>query len=90
VVVPRLVGERFGAAVRAVSAAGLHQSAPGFPGSIGNPTFNGHCQQVVSQSPRAGTSLPRGSTVSIVYAICPRSVTHGHPYTTASGGRRSR
>jgi PASTA domain len=80
VVVPNLVGDRFGAAVREVRQAGLHQGTQGFPGSIGNPTFNGHCKKVVSQAPRAGRRLPRGSTVSIVYAICPHAIANGHPY----------
>jgi hypothetical protein len=54
VVVPNLVGDRFGAAVREVRQAGLHQGTQGFPGSIGNPTFNGHCKKVVSQAPAGG------------------------------------
>lgn len=90
VVVPRLVGERFEVAVRDVHEAGLEQTAPGFPESIGNPTFNGRCKKVLSQSPRPGTKLRRGSTVGIVYGVCPQAVNNGHPYTTPSGGRPSK
>jgi pimeloyl-ACP methyl ester carboxylesterase len=75
-----LAGDRFGAAVREARRAGLHQGTQGFPGSIGNPTFNGRCKKVISQAPRAGRRLPRGSTVSIVYAICPQAIANGHPY----------
>jgi len=77
--VPKLVGERFGAAVRRVERAGLEQTAPAFTGTVGNPHFNGHCQRILHQSPPAGTKVVKGYTVSIVYGVCPKSIQHFRP-----------
>lgn len=76
--VPKLVGERFGKAVRDVERAGLEQHAPAFTGTIGNPHYNGHCKKILSQSPPAGTKLPKGATVSIVYGVCPHAISKAH------------
>jgi beta-lactam-binding protein with PASTA domain len=80
--VPSIVGERFGRAVKEVERAGLDQEAPAFTGTVGNPHYNGHCQRVLNQSPPAGTRVPKGYTVAIVYGVCPKSITHGHASTT--------
>ncbi len=74
--VPDLVGERFGAAVRAVERAGLEQTAPHFTGTVGNPHFNGHCQKILNQSPPPGTKVAKGYTVSLVYGVCPKAIQH--------------
>lgn len=74
--VPKLVGERFGAAVRHVERAGLEQTAPAFTGTVGNPHFNGHCQRILHQSPPAGTKVVKGYTVALVYGVCPKSIQH--------------
>src|SRR5215217_2257086 len=55
--VPKLVGERFGRAVKKVERAGLEQEAPHFTGTVGNPHYNGHCQRVLSQPPPPGTRV---------------------------------
>ena len=65
VTVPRLVGRRFDAAIRAVRRAGLRQREPGFSGSTGNPHESGGVDRIVSQSPQPGTKVPRGSTIVI-------------------------
>lgn len=80
--VPSLVGERFGRAVKRVRRAGLEQEAPAFTGTVGNPHYNGHCQRVLNQSPPAGTKVPKGYTVAIVYGVCPKAITHGKSSTT--------
>lgn len=80
--VPSLVGERFGQAVKEVEQAGLDQEAPAFTGTVGNPHYNGHCQRVLNQSPPAGTRVPKGYTVAIVYGVCPKSIRHGQSSTT--------
>lgn len=80
--VPKLVGERFGPAVTEVKRAGLEQEAPHFTGTVGNPHYNGHCQQVLNQSPPPGTRVPKGFTVAIVYGVCPKSIAHGHSSVT--------
>jgi hypothetical protein len=79
VAVPKLVGERFGKAVRDVERVGLQQHAPAFTGTVGNPHYNGKCKKILSQSPPAGTKLPKGATVSIVYGVCPHAIAHAHP-----------
>jgi beta-lactam-binding protein with PASTA domain len=76
--VPDLVGERFGRAVKQVGRIGLKQEAPHFTGTVGNPHYNGRCQRVLNQSPPAGTRVPKGFTVAIVYGVCPKSIFHGH------------
>ena len=88
--VPKLVGERFGAAVRRVERAGLKQTAPAFTGTVGNPHFNGHCQRILHQSPPPGTKVVKGYTVSIVYGVCPKSLQHFRPmpYPTSHGWNR--
>jgi beta-lactam-binding protein with PASTA domain len=78
VVVPKLVGERFEQAVRDVERVGLQQHAPAFPGTQGNPHYSGNCMKILNQSPPAGTKLPKGGTVSIVYGACPKAIAHGH------------
>jgi hypothetical protein len=78
VAVPDLVGERFEQAVRDVRRVGLQQHAPAFTGTIGNPHYNGNCKRILSQSPPAGTKLPEGATVSIVFGVCPKAIAHGH------------
>jgi hypothetical protein len=78
VAVPNLVGERFEQAVRDVERAGLQQHAPAFPGTQGNPHYSGNCMKILNQSPPAGTKLPKGATVSIVYGACPKAIAHGH------------
>jgi hypothetical protein len=74
--VPKLVGERFGHAVQLVKRAGLEQEAPHFTGTVGNPHYNGTCQRVLHQSPPPGARVAKGSTVAIVYGVCPRSIIH--------------
>jgi hypothetical protein len=74
--VPDLVGERFGKAVRDVEALGLQQHAPAFTGTVGNPHYNGHCQKILHQTPPPGTSVQKGSTISIVYGVCPKAIQH--------------
>ncbi len=74
--VPDLVGERFGAAVRAVERVGLEQTAPHFTGTVGNPHYNGHCQKILNQSPPPGTKVAKGYTVSLVYGVCPKAIQH--------------
>jgi hypothetical protein len=74
--VPDLVGERFGQAVQKVKAAGLEQEAPHFTGTTGNPHYSGHCQKILNQSPPAGTRVPEGFTVAIVYGVCPKAISH--------------
>jgi len=74
--VPHLVGERFGQAVRDVERVGLEQHAPAFTGTVGNPHYNGHCQKILHQTPPPGTRVPKGSTVSIVYGVCPKAIQH--------------
>lgn len=76
--VPDLVGERFEKAVHEVDSVGLQQHAPAFTGTIGNPHYNGRCKKIVSQSPPAGTRLPKGATVSIVYGVCPHAIANAH------------
>lgn len=80
--VPKLVGERFGHAVKLVKRAGLEQEAPHFTGTVGNPHYNGHCQRVLNQSPPAGSRVPKGFTIAIVYGVCPKSIAHGHASVT--------
>jgi beta-lactam-binding protein with PASTA domain len=80
--VPKLVGERFGRAVKEVERVGLNQEAPHFTGTVGNPHYNGHCQRVLNQSPPPGARVPKGYTVAIVYGVCPKSITHGQSSTT--------
>jgi PASTA domain len=81
--VPDIVGERFEQAVREVKRAGLEQQAPHFTGTTGNPHYSGRCQKILKESPPAGTRLPKGSTISIVYGVCPKAIAHGH--TSLSG-----
>jgi hypothetical protein len=83
--VPKLVGERFGVAVRQVEEAGLEQHAPAFTGTIGNPHYNGNCKRILSQSPPPGTRLPKGATVSIVYGVCPHAIANAH-HSMKKGG----
>jgi beta-lactam-binding protein with PASTA domain len=78
VTVPKIVGERYGKAVHELKQAGLHQHAPGFTGTIGNPHYNGRCKKIITQSPPAGTRLPKGGTVSIVYGVCPQAIAKAH------------
>jgi hypothetical protein len=80
--VPDIVGERFGRSVKEVKRAGLEQEAPGFTGTIGNPNYNGQCVRVLHQSPPAGTKVPKGYTVAIIYGVCPEAITRGHSSTT--------
>lgn len=80
--VPKLVGERFGPAVKEVERLGLSQEAPHYTGTAGNPHYNGHCQRVLNQSPPPGTKVPKGYTVAIVYGVCPHAITHGQSSTT--------
>jgi beta-lactam-binding protein with PASTA domain len=80
--VPKLVGERFGRAVKEVKRLGLDQEAPHYTGTVGNPHYNGHCQRVLNQSPPPGTKVPKGYTVAIVYGVCPRAIVHGQSSTT--------
>ncbi len=80
--VPKLVGERFGAAVKEVERLGLSQDAPHYTGTVGNPHYSGHCQRVLNQSPPPGTKVPKGYTVAIVYGVCPQSIAHGKSSTT--------
>jgi len=77
--VPELVGERYGTAVKDLHKVGLVQHAPGFTGTIGNPGYNGNCKKILSQAPTAGTRLPKGGTVAIVYGVCPRAVANANP-----------
>jgi beta-lactam-binding protein with PASTA domain len=70
------VGERFGQAVRDVERVGLEQHAPAFTGTVGNPHYNGHCQKILHQTPPPGTRVAKGSTVSIVYGVCPKAIQH--------------
>ena len=83
--VPDIVGERFGKAVREVKQAGLEQQAPRFTGTVGNPHYSGRCQRILKQSPPAGTRLPKGSTISIVYGVCPKAIAHAHTSLPGSG-----
>jgi hypothetical protein len=78
VAVPKIVGERYGKAVHELNQAGLIQHAPGFTGTIGNPHYNGQCKKIITQSPPAGTRLPKGGTVSIVYGVCPQAIAKAH------------
>jgi hypothetical protein len=78
VTVPKLVGERFGRAVKEVRRAGLEQRAPAFTGTVGNPHYNGHCQRILNQSPPPGTRVPKGYTVALVYGVCPKAIAHAH------------
>jgi len=80
--VPKLVGERFGRAVKMAEQAGLRQEAPHFTGTVGNPHYNGHCQRILSQSPPPGTRVPKGTTVAIVYGVCRKAIAHGKSSTT--------
>ena len=82
---PDIVGERFGKAVREVKQAGLEQQAPRFTGTVGNPHYSGRCQRILKQSPPAGTRLPKGSTISIVYGVCPKAIAHAHTSLPGSG-----
>jgi PASTA domain-containing protein len=77
--VPKVVGERYGLAVHELHEAGLVQHAPGFTGTIGNPRYNGDCKKIITQAPPAGTRLPKGGTVAIVYGVCPRAVAAANP-----------
>jgi hypothetical protein len=77
--VPEIVGERYGAAVHDLHQAGLVQHAPGFTGTIGNPRYNGDCKKIITQAPPAGSRLPKGGTVAIVYGVCPRAVANANP-----------
>jgi beta-lactam-binding protein with PASTA domain len=83
--VPKLVAERYGTAVHDLHKVGLVQHAPGFTGTIGNPAYNGNCKKILSQAPPAGTRLPKGGTVAIVYGICPRAVAAAHPASKPGG-----
>jgi beta-lactam-binding protein with PASTA domain len=85
VAVPDIIGERFGQAVHEVEKAGLQQHAPAFTGTIGNPHYNGRCKKIISQSPPAGTQLPKGGMVSIVYGVCPHAVANAH-HSLKTGG----
>src|SRR3954452_20669921 len=76
---PKIVGERYGRAVRNLHQAGLVQHAPGFTGTIGNPRYNGDCKKIITQAPPAGSRLPKGGTVAIVYGVCPRAVAAANP-----------
>jgi hypothetical protein len=60
-----------------VHRAGLRQSANGFTGTIGNPNYAGRCIDVISQSPPAGTRVPKGDTVSVVMGVCGRAIAAG-------------
>lgn len=75
--VPKLVGERFEPAAREVARAGLEEHSPGFTGTIGNPAYNGKCMRILTQAPPAGTQLPKGATVAIVFGVCPKAITNG-------------
>jgi beta-lactam-binding protein with PASTA domain len=76
--VPRLIGEPFDEAVRELASVGLHQTATAYPGTLGNPNFPGRCIKVLSQSPRQGTRVEKGSPVAVVIgAVCGDSVTGG-------------
>jgi hypothetical protein len=77
--VPKIVGERYGPAVRDLHQAGLVQHAPGFTGTIGNPRYNGDCKKIITQAPPAGARLPKGGTVAIVYGVCPKAVAAANP-----------
>jgi PASTA domain-containing protein len=70
VVVPRVAGKRFDAAVHVLREAGLRQGTQGFPGSLGNPTMAGDCIRVTNQSPAPGTKVPSHSEVEITSAAC--------------------
>jgi PASTA domain len=81
--VPRLVGMQFGEAVRVVHRAGLRQTEPGFSGSTSNPNLSGGRDRIVSQSPKPGTKVPRGSTVAIHEGV--QSKLGGGRYAQPSG-----
>ena len=77
--VPKLVGVRWESALRRVRRAGLEQRAPGFTGTTGNPGYSGRCLTVTSQSPVAGTEVPRGTTIAVVIGACRHAIIERKP-----------
>jgi PASTA domain len=68
-IVPRLLGLRERRALPLARRAGLIVR-PSFQGSLGNPSVESGCVQVVSQSPPPGARRPRGSQIGISFGVC--------------------
>jgi beta-lactam-binding protein with PASTA domain len=77
IAVPKIVGKSFDAAMSDLRRAGLNHQSPGFTGTVSNPRNEGSCLEILRQAPPAGTKVPVGDTVSIVFGACRSAIIAG-------------
>jgi PASTA domain-containing protein len=68
--VPPIAGEPYVDGRHQLARAGLRFSGR-YPGTEGNPDLPTRCLVVTSQSPAAGTEVPKGSEVVGTIGVCP-------------------